>query len=197
MIAPWFPTPMYISEITGDAFDSVQTELMAAYQKTLPSMSKNPKWERDTHSLSDITFSRNLLRELDCQKTMDAIGTHVGAYIAGLGLAHCEWTTLSSWITQTRQHEFARAHAHIGADIAGVYYLDTNGEDGNLYFKSPNALLMHSFLAHNIPNEHEIIPKTGKIALWPAYLEHGTRTNTTEHDRLSISFNIVIKRPWA
>jgi uncharacterized protein (TIGR02466 family) len=197
MIEPWFPTPMYVSEITGDTFSNVQTELTAMYQADKSNMSKNPSWERDMHSLSDPTFNRNLLREFNCEHTMNAIGEHVGSYLGGLGVEKYEWNVITSWLTQTKQHEFARVHTHGNSDIAGVYYLDTNEEDGNLYFRTPNMLLAQSYIAKRIPNEGEIFPKNGKIALWPGYLDHGTRPNLTEHERVSLSFNIVIRRNWS
>lgn len=197
MIELWFPTPIYVSEITGDAFSNVQAELTAMYQTDKHNMSKVARWERDTHSLSDPSFTRNLLREFNCEKTMSAIEEHVVSYINGMGLDKYEWTILSSWLTQTKQNEFARVHAHGGSDIAGVYYLDSNGEDGNLYFRTPNVLLNQSYIAQHIPNEYETVPKNGKILLWPAYLDHGTRSNVTEHERVSLSFNIVIRRSWS
>ena len=36
--------------------------------------------------------------------------------------------------------------------------------------------------------------KNGKIFLWPGQFRHSTLANETDHERISISFNIIISR---
>ena len=43
-------------------------------------------------------------------------------------------------------------------------------------------------------NCHDIQPIQGSMLLFPGYLVHGIKTNTSDHDRLSLSFNIVFQR---
>ena len=38
--------------------------------------------------------------------------------------------------------------------------------------------------------EHEIIPKTGMLYLFPSYIYHAVGTNDKEVERISISFNL-------
>ena len=35
--------------------------------------------------------------------------------------------------------------------------------------------------------------KNGILGLWPAILDHSTEANETDHERISLSFNIVFK----
>jgi hypothetical protein len=35
-----------------------------------------------------------------------------------------------------------------------------------------------------------IMPEVGALYLWPGMIEHQTATNKTDHERISLSFNI-------
>ena len=41
--------------------------------------------------------------------------------------------------------------------------------------------------------EHTILPKTGELLLWPAFLNHFVHPNLSDETRISISFNIILK----
>ena len=197
MIEAWFPTPIYISQLEGDTLSSVQDELLPAYRKIKDKMVKNPRWERDNHSISDVSFDSNFLLDNSCQQSLDIFGQHIVTFLRELGLDEKLAPQIfikSSWATQTKRHEYARLHDHGASDMSGVYYLQTNSEDGNFYFKSPNTILTQTYIAQKVTDERDIVPEVGKIILWPGYLQHGTRVNNTEHERVSISFNVTIQR---
>jgi hypothetical protein len=196
-VQPWFPHPIYFLQLEGAELASVQAEMQDIYDQQLSGMSKNPNWERDTHHLTDPDFNCNILRQYPCPTFNRVVTQALQDYLQTVGVEP-EWAQdyniINSWATCNRQHEYARLHDHGTVDIAGVYYLKTTGEDGNFYFKSPNSLLAHSYAFQKIPDEQDIRPIQGQMMLWPGFLYHGTRVNQTEHDRISISFNIQIKR---
>ena len=71
--------------------------------------------------------------------------------------------------------------------------MDTNGEDGNLFFVCPTPGLMASLCFLKDPIwEHK--PEVGKIMLWPGCLQHGVHENLTDHTRIALAFNIVFQR---
>ena len=45
-----------------------------------------------------------------------------------------------------------------------------------------------------IEAEYTVSPKPGEILLWPAFLLHFVHPNLSDEPRLSISFNVVLKR---
>ena len=45
-----------------------------------------------------------------------------------------------------------------------------------------------------IEAEHLVQPTPGKILLWPAFLHHLVHPNLAQAPRISISFNVVLKR---
>ena len=162
-------------------------------------MSKHPDWERDCHSLTDPNFNCNVLVEFPCPTFINWVSRCLQDYLITVGVDR-QWAQdyriSHSWCTLTKEHEFARMHDHGTADISGVYYLKTTGKDGNFYFKSPNEQLAHSYAFQNIPNAQDIQPQEGQMIMWPGFLFHGTRVNRTPDERISISFNIILKRWW-
>ena len=51
-------------------------------------------------------------------------------------------------LDQTKKGNYAPVHSHGWTDIAGVYYISTNGKDGDLYFENLNNLLSGNYIYH-------------------------------------------------
>ena len=71
-------------------------------------------------------------------------------------------------------------HAHLPADVAGVYYVQTPEKCGWLAFEMDP-----------IPPEFTE-PKVGKMVLFPAWLKHHVTRNQSNERRISVSFNLGI-----
>ena len=58
-------------------------------------------------------------------------------------------------------------------------------------------MMQHCNFPENPRNSQSIeyIPNDGDILLFPAWLMHNTMANTTDEDRISVSFNIDIELP--
>jgi len=195
MIEAWFPVPVYTTRIQGNDLATLQSELIDVFNKE--TFSKGSFWQRDEHSVTDPTFSGNLLDDHSCQIAHEQIAIHVKQYISGLGLdPNINFKIVSSWLTLTKEQEYARTHTHGGVDIAGTYWIKTNSNDGDLYFNTPNQLVRHSYICRNISAYNSVKPEVGKMVLWPGYLEHGVRFNETTNDRISLAFNILIDKVY-
>jgi uncharacterized protein (TIGR02466 family) len=188
-----FPTPVYMAEVTN--FEKIQMDF--------DEVRKHLKFEKPTgwhsHSLSDPTFSSNFILDYKLSAFEDELEQHILQYLkqinSPLGTTKpLKYRIYRSWMTLTSNGEYAHTHCHGDSDISGVYYLDSNSLDGNLFFQSPNKIMSTSTCFTHIPDATEIIPKTGLLLLFPGWLDHGVRTNITEHERISVSFNIIIDR---
>ena len=85
--------------------------------------------------------------------------------------------------------------SHGYSDISGVYYINTNGEDGNLQFDNINSSMSGNFIMGALRSKEVAPLMNGLLMLWPGPLKHGTQTNNTDSERMSLSFNINIARP--
>ena len=101
----------------------------------------------------------------------------------------------NSWITKTVKNKYAHEHHHGFSDISGVYYINTNGEDGNLQFDNINSGMSGNYIISALKSKEVAPLENGLLLLWPGPLKHGTQANKTDNERLSLSFNILVARP--
>ena len=124
-----------------------------------------------------------------------SIHNHLLTY---LGLLHYPVSNLryetDSWFTMFKKGNYAHVHSHGTADVSGVYYFKTNQKDGDIFFEPPLPQLKQSKLFYNHSGSWSHTPKEGKLMLFPGWLSHGVRTNTTDFDRIGISFNIKLNK---
>lgn len=202
---PIYITPLYEERIEEPLLSPLQEEMMIIY-KGLSDENKFdqfPKKKGEYHSVSDTTFKKGTLQHkynidiieevvhLNAIKYLELIKAPTQMIEALVN----ETYELNTWMTRTLKGKHAIEHSHGDSDISGVYYVQTNTKDGNIYFRSPvrigegdNRCFQH--LTHcNV----SITPEVGKLLLFPGWLRHGVRENTTDFDRVSFSFNIKLE----
>tara|TARA_X000000368_G_scaffold390522_1_gene353813 strand:- start:111 stop:731 length:621 start_codon:yes stop_codon:yes gene_type:complete len=194
-VNPIFPLPLFLDEAQDDEYTEVQKELTCA---------KNELKFNDIGSymiLNEDPFSTNFLIHKKCNNTINLINKTVDKFLKSLYGEYntdgtVKWTIAESWMTKTNKGRCARVHSHGAADISGVYYLDTNGNDGNLILCNMHNQLQGNMLLCQIIEKGDIkLPlETGMIFLWPGQLKHYTLENQTDHERVSVSFNINLSR---
>ena len=74
--------------------------------------------------------------------------------------------------------------------------MDTNGKDGNLVLNNVHPHLVANGLLTDVYKygDLELPLENGIIMLWPSQLRHRTLVNQTDHERISISFNVILER---
>ena len=193
-INPIFPLPIFLDEAEGSEYTDIQKELTDT---------KHTLKFNDSGSymiLSENPFNSNFLIESGCHHSIKFINKTVDKFVTSLYGEYdkdiFKWDILESWMTKTIKGRCAREHSHGSYDISGVYYLDTNGNDGNLIFTNINHSLEGNMLLNKLLINGDVaMPlKNGTIFLWPGQLRHKTLINETDHERISISFNITISR---
>lgn len=189
MIEHWFTTPIYYN--TTSNFEELQEEIGACYSKL--KLSKHSNFGEQNHSLSDPTFSQNLINDYNLNVLKTEIINQVTHYTQSFTNINFKIDIVECWLTNTAPKEHTVVHSHGHFDISGVYYFKTNKNDGNIYFLNPNTSLMTShFLASNDYVEYP--PSEGMFILFPGWLYHGVRSNDTDNNRISISFNIKLTK---
>ena len=191
----WFPTPVYIE---GSNDETIQKELFEVYNKL--EFSQVEGWSPHTHELNQHPFGRNILKEHECYNFLDFLDSHIKRYLQQIGFEgqfgpNKEYYDIqASWFTKTKKGKYAHVHNHGSSDLSGVYYLQTNGKDGNLIFKSIHEYLQSNYIFEHIVEDISLPVEKGLLALWPGILNHGTEVNRTDHERVSLSFNIHFRR---
>jgi hypothetical protein len=204
-VYPVFATPLYEERIQEPLLSPLQEEMFRVYQGLCADghFDQFPKKKGEYHSVSDTTFKKGTLQHkynidiIEEVVHLNAI-TYLELIRAPLPMIEAlrnETYELNTWMTKTLKGKHAIEHSHGDADISGVYYVQTNNHDGNIYFRTPvragegdNRCYQH--LTHcNL----SITPEVGKLMMFPGWLRHGVRENTTDSERVSFSFNIKLE----
>ena len=196
-----FPTPIYAKQLLGSKQGAINQELYSVY---------NPdEMVKNTHTYNHLgahevscddqgnMFSCNIIKETP--NFSKFVEHSVIDYVGQLGMqSMIPFAITESWFTKTSNGQHAPVHAHGNSDISGVYYLKTNGSDGELALRNPMNCTNNNFISfvNSMKWSEKRMPlKQGLLLLWPAYLEHGTYINQTRDDRISFSFNITLSKP--
>lgn len=91
-------------------------------------------------------------------------------------------------------------HLHPASIFSGVYYVKGNKNSGILRFRNPNTplefvigpQLVQEFNGFNSAS-WEVYPQPGNLVIFPSWLLHDVAPNQDDADRISISFNSVMR----
>lgn len=190
-----FPIPIYITECDVDIKDAV--DFLKKDHSLLPNSHASTYGNK---SIDDY-----LLDHAECANLKKYIISNLEEYadkILAWNFEHFQLT--QSWITIKNTHETHGIHYHPNSVLSGVFYFDEyENESSNLVFHRPLIMsqLMNQFAPSTNPekmkdtefpwNEWDIPPKTGQLVLFPSWLSHSVRPNTTNNIRKSLAFNAV------
>lgn len=117
-----------------------------------------------------------------------------------------DWS-LQAWPNVNRLGDYHDPHNHPHAYLSGTYYvavpksraeLKTRADvrPGCISFYDPRGAANMTAIKGDgqIEAEYTLLPEAGELLLWPAFLLHFVHPNLSEEPRLSISFNVVLKR---
>ena len=194
-----FFTPIYHAQVEEPVFSEVQAALavMVDRMENIGMFERHKRAEPNTHLLTDPQFNSNLLDDPILKVVNDEIYRHIRNYMIEIEAPKVKvhnFKILHSWLTKTSNGQYAPTHTHGSTDLSGVYYFKSNQVDGNIFLNSPNPLIESSHCFEHIPSRVAYEPVEGRVVLFPGWIQHGTTTNTTDHDRISLSFNVVFDR---
>ena len=103
---------------------------------------------------------------------------------------------IDAWINDYGSYNISMPHQHPTADLAIVYFPYAQEGCGNLQLLNPNSKLqyvIHDEMVASWNNYNsftwDIVPKTGKVVVFPGYLIHYVKQNKLNKQRVSIAFN--------
>ena len=195
MIEYLFPTPVYV-ETVGN-LNKIQFEIGNAVENC--SFSGINEWGK-THQISDTwldyqdKFEGCVIEKYNLTNFKDELDIHLKKYCSEIGIDLDKGYEIKSWFVKYERGSFAHVHSHNYADIAGVYYFNTNKKDGKIFFETPVPGAEFTKWCHNkLMYRWGHDPKKGKLLLFPGWLRHGVMTNETDNIRIAMSFNIFLK----
>lgn len=186
----YFGTPVYTSIIQDhDELECIQAEIKEAISKAdKNNINMDNPWD-DTVLTS---FSYDDQKNFNCNqfiKDTPLFKQYILKNVHQFFPNAQNIDIFESWFNISRKGGFQHFHCHPESHISGVYYFQTNGNDGNIKFECNSSALKNSIFRQNCI---EIPPEVGKIILFPSFLDHAVMMNTTNDQRISITFNINV-----
>jgi uncharacterized protein (TIGR02466 family) len=104
------------------------------------------------------------------------------------------------WANVNGPGSYNLLHLHPASIFSGVYYVKGNEKSGSIRFRNPNLPLEFVIPPRQIKefngfnsSSWKIYPEPGKLVIFPSWLLHDVSPNQDSADRISISFNSIMR----
>ena len=106
------------------------------------------------------------------------------------GFDNTTFSLLNIWFNINNPGSWNTQHTHPHCFYSGVLWVKAPKDSGDLIIHSPHAHDLYGIQG----NAWSIPPEEGRVVLFPSFLVHNVNTNSSQRDRISISFNILMDR---
>jgi uncharacterized protein (TIGR02466 family) len=183
IIENWFPTPIFYSDAPKSLKETIRSEYDNAEQQIILK-TENGTWNDNVSTTFDTIT--DVLNEANLPTLKSYIFSMVEEFDKCLFPNNQQKIVFgNSWINYCKKYQYQDKHDHLNFSISGIYYLKTNGKDGNLRISAPNQLIARQ------QSDVEYEPKEGRIILFPSWVLHSVRANMTDSTRVSLAFNFL------
>lgn len=101
-----------------------------------------------------------------------------------------------SWFSINKQGGYHEEHNHLPSIWSGVYYVKADNNDANITFVNKNLTDTGWPYMSNKDSSNSIVSQqtscsvsSGILLIFPGYLRHKVEQQTTDNERIAISFN--------
>ena len=183
-----FPIPIHVFDANG--FKEIQNQLID-YAYNLKekdegvTISNQGGWQSHSFEVKNVddVFQKFLI---NCLAQFPVLDKSVGIKVF-------------AWVNINKPGDSNTKHNHPGDDLAGVLWIKTPENSGNIIFESPHHF--NSFReicsysdefkkCFNIDYTYYGSQSEGVMLVFPAHLQHQVQENRSNEDRISVSFNI-------
>jgi uncharacterized protein (TIGR02466 family) len=188
-----FPTTIYEAEYPN--FQDIKKQLLADLEPHFSSLAAgNQYWDKDNNPLIYRTLP-NLEQESKFKHIIDFVEYHGKKYWKGLNYtSRVEPYVLHMWSNRIPPGGHTPVHVHTPMPVAAAFYVHASDEMGVLEIENPIDTIEKLQPRDNRLNPyfhtHEVSVKDGKLVLFPGWMRHFTRSNTSKENRIVISCNI-------
>lgn len=127
-------------------------------------------------------------------RTINSITQHEVLPFFGFNPANVQLQMGNCWANINDPQAFNRPHTHNGCWYSGVFYIQCDGDEGDLVAIDTDAKVVSDFPhGRRMDTSWNQKPVAGKMILFPSGLMHLVEPNITDKDRISIAFNLNTK----
>ena len=186
-----FPTPIYIADIKHPTLNQeLERDILAWSNKDKGITRTNIQgWHSDTNMNELPEYAKLVDMLYSAQRTIYDQEYYESEPFLG-----------NMWANINPPGGSNRAHIHPNSLWSGVYYVKAPQNSGQLKIEDPRSVaLMSRPRQKDVPKpdrllrEHHYEPKTGRLIMFPSWLNHCVDPNNSNDIRISVSFNFMQK----
>jgi uncharacterized protein (TIGR02466 family) len=187
----YFPTPIYIADIKHPTLNQeLERDILAWSNRDKGMIRTNIKgWHSDTNMNELPEYAKLVDMLYSAQRTIYDQEYYESEPFLG-----------NMWANINPPGGSNRAHIHPNSLWSGVYYVKAPQNSGQLKIEDPRSVaLMSRPRQKDVPKpdrllrEHHYEPKTGRLIMFPSWLNHCVDPNNSNDIRISVSFNFMQK----
>lgn len=188
-VIPMFPTLLWKILVKRELRDAIDAKILAtvgSMRRDFPKLESGHGWQSE-QTLHD--------RE-EFQDLVACVDNATRSILRFLQIGHDAFEITGCWATVLARGAAHKAHSHPNNYLSGVYYVRTHPGADTINFHDPRnqaGVIRPPVMELTAENTDQVVVKVtnGTLLLFPAYLEHSVDANTSEEERVSISFNIM------
>ncbi|MEH6586236.1 MAG: TIGR02466 family protein [Halioglobus sp.] len=143
--------------------------------------------------------SRGNLNKLEAfEPLMDCFKEGSKRVLDFLKLEYDDFVITDSWANVNPPGHSHMSHTHPNNFLSGVYYVKAPEGSGDIEFLDPRQqalVLQPRVKAQTLQNawKQRVTPMDGQLLIFNSWFQHQVKENLSQEDRISISFNIMLK----
>lgn len=182
-----FPTNYYVIDI----FDEYENQKYKDFLIHLSEQTNGEKrsnrngWQSDTFLWKEKIFNSLLDKVLENSKK---IAMHLSKKDVPQMVIRSMWGNINP------KGGFNFTHVHPSSWMSGVYYIQLPEGNNEIVFEDPRPARMMDFQRSSLIKDEYFshYSKVGQLLLFPSWLPHFVSPNTSDENRITISFNIEL-----
>lgn len=188
-VIPMFPTLVWKIELQAQLHETIDAKAFAALsrmRRDLPPLAPGEGWQsvQTLHRLEDF------------QDLVFCVHRAVAGILQFLRIGYDEFEITGCWATILARGAEHKVHYHPNNFLSGVYYLRTHPGADTINFHDPRnqtGIIRPPVVELTAENTDQVVVrvKNGTLLVFPSWLRHSVDANTSEEERISISFNIM------
>ena len=132
----------------------------------------------------------------DFRDLVACVNKAAGSALRFLRMSYDAFEITGCWANVLAKGAAHRLHNHPNNFLSGVYYVRTQPGADTINFHDPRnqtGIIRPPVVQLTAENTDQVVVsvKNGTLLMFPAYLQHSVDTNSSEKERVSISFNLM------
>ena len=187
-ILPLFPSNVWVHDLEPAVYEPMNKELKSRIEELLssrPQIGPGETWQTRNDLQDDLAFGR----------LMQCARSAVDGVLEFLAVEPLPYEVTGCWANVNPSGSPHNTHMHPNNYLSGVYYVQTSPGD-SITFHDPreySQFITPKFRAHTQHNSQSINieAKSGRMAIFPAWLKHSVPPNESPEERVSVAFNFM------